>query len=35
MLEAARTSETSVNFYTLYGTASEKIDIFILFAMGT
>jgi hypothetical protein len=35
MVEAASTSETSVNFYQLHGTTSQKTVIFILAAVRT
>jgi hypothetical protein len=35
MMEAVSTSETSVNFYRLHGTTSQKKVIFILATMRT
>jgi hypothetical protein len=35
MMEAARTSETSVNFYQTTGATIQKAAIFILAAVGT
>jgi hypothetical protein len=35
MMEAARTSETLVNFYRLHGTTTQKTAIFVLAAVRT